>query len=66
MTTQSQQQQMAQQQQARATTGTQGGTSPSTQDGATDTHEEFCGGACGAGAGAAVIWRPVTVEPRRR
>lgn len=62
MTTQSQQQQMAQQQQARATTGTPA----STQGGATDTHEEFCGGACGAGAGAAVIWRPITVEPRRR
>ncbi|WP_434624756.1 hypothetical protein [Azospirillum sp. B2RO_4] len=62
MTTQSQQQQMAQQQQARATTGT----SPSTQGGATDTYEEFCGGACGAGAGAAVIWRPILVEPRQR
>lgn len=62
MTTQSQQQQMAQQQQARATTGTPA----STQGGATDTYEEFCGGACGAGAGAAVIWRPIMVEPRRR
>ena len=58
MTTQSQQQQMAQQQQARAGIDTQGG--------ATDTYEEFCGGACGAGAGAAVIWRPILVEPRRR
>ncbi len=65
MTTQSQQQQMAQQQQARAGIDTQGGT-PSTQGGATDTYEEFCGGACGAGAGAAVIWRPILVEPRRR
>lgn len=64
MTTQSQQQ-MAQQQQAQASIGTQGGT-PSTQGGATDTYEEFCGGACGAGAGAAVIWRPIMVEPRRR
>ncbi|BAI76573.1 hypothetical protein AZL_e02280 (plasmid) [Azospirillum sp. B510] len=64
MTTQSQQQQMAQQQQARATTVTEHGAG--IQDGATDSHEEFCGGACGAGAGAAVIWRPITVESRRR
>ena len=64
MTTQSQQQQMAQPHQQRATANTQG-SNPSTQGGATDTHEEFCGGACGAGAGAAVIWRPITVETRR-
>jgi len=63
MTTQSQQQQMAQPHQERTTTGTQG--NRSTQGGATDTHEEFCGGACGAGAGAAVIWRPISVETRR-
>ncbi|PWC80315.1 hypothetical protein TSH100_29915 [Azospirillum sp. TSH100] len=62
MTTQSQQQQMAQPHQQRATTNTLGN---NTQGGATDTHEEFCGGACGAGAGAAVIWRPITVETRR-
>lgn len=63
MTTQSQQQQMAQPRPERATTDTQ--RTSSTQGGATDTHEEFCGGACGAGAGAAVIWRPITVETRR-
>ncbi|WP_042695042.1 hypothetical protein [Azospirillum sp. B506] len=64
MTTQSQQQQMAHPQQERAIADTQG-SRPSSQGGATDSHEEFCGGACGAGAGAAVIWRPITVGTRR-
>ncbi|MBP2301382.1 hypothetical protein [Azospirillum picis] len=62
MTTQSQQQQMAQPQQGQAGAG---GTAAS-QQGATGQDDGFCGGACGAGAGAAVIWRPITVETRQR
>ncbi|CAO3427416.1 hypothetical protein [Azospirillum doebereinerae] len=55
MTTQSQQQRMAQPETGRA--GDTG--SASTQGGASDG---FVGAACGAGAGAAMIWQPVTVK----
>lgn len=58
MTTQSQQQRMAQPETARAGDAT---APASTQGGATDG---FVGGACGAGAGAAIIWQPVTVKNR--
>lgn len=60
MTTQSQQQRMAQPETARAGDSTTAA-STSAQGGATDG---FVGGACGAGAGAAIIWQPVTVKNR--
>jgi hypothetical protein len=60
MTTQSQQQRMAQPETAQAdqpheTTPTQGG-----------ALDGFVGAACGAGAGAAMIWQPVTVRSDRQ
>ena len=67
MTTQSQQQQMAQPDEVRA----QGAASAvSTQPGATASGEQeerlVWGGACGAGAGAAILWQPVTVQGSHR
>ncbi len=63
MTTQSQQQQMAQPDEVRAQ-GTAGATS--TQAGATAAggQEErlVWGSACGAGAGAAILWQPITFQ----
>ncbi|MFP5514256.1 MAG: hypothetical protein ACLGJC_14345 [Alphaproteobacteria bacterium] len=67
MTTQSQQQQMAQPDEVRA----QGAASAaSTRPGATPAAEQeeqvFWGGACGAGAGAAILWQPINVQGSRR
>jgi hypothetical protein len=59
MTTQSQQQTMAQPETAQA--GQTHDAAP-TQGGALDG---FVGAACGAGAGAAMIWQPVTVRSDR-
>ncbi len=60
MTTQSEQQSMNQPQSTQVG-GAHSGT-PS-QGGAMDG---FVGGACGAGAGAAMIWQPVTVRDDRQ
>ncbi|HYF90460.1 hypothetical protein [Azospirillum sp.] len=63
MTTQSQQQQMAQPDEVRAQ-GTAG--AASTQPGATAAGEQeerlVWGSACGAGAGAAILWQQITVQ----
>ncbi|CAO3411108.1 hypothetical protein [Azospirillum largimobile] len=63
MTTQSQQQQMAQPDEVRGQ-GTAG--AAGIQPGATAAGEReerlVWGGACGAGAGAAILWQPVTVQ----
>ncbi|CBS91105.1 hypothetical protein [Azospirillum lipoferum] len=66
MTIQSQQQQMAQPDEVRSQ-GTAG--AAGSQQGATATMQEehaFWGGACGAGAGAAILWQPITVQGSRR
>ncbi|KAA0572805.1 hypothetical protein FZ983_31260 [Azospirillum sp. B21] len=67
MTTQSQQQQMAQPGEVRAQ-GTAG--AAGIQPGATAAGEQeerlVWGGACGAGAGAAILWQPITVQGSNR
>ncbi|AWU97694.1 hypothetical protein [Azospirillum ramasamyi] len=61
MTTQSQQQQMAQPDEARAQETTD------TKPEAAGKEERLVwGSACGAGAGAAILWQPVTVQESRR
>ncbi|ANC92749.1 hypothetical protein A6A40_13145 [Azospirillum humicireducens] len=67
MTTQSQQQQMAQPDEVRAQ-GTAGAAGIQQGAAAAGEQEErlVWGGACGAGAGAAILWQPVTVLGSRR
>jgi hypothetical protein len=65
MTTQSQQQQMAQPDEVRAQ-GTAGATSTQAGAAAGEREERLVwGSACGAGAGAAILWQQITVQGNR-
>ena len=63
MTTQSQQQQMAQPDEVRAQgTARAAGIQPGATAAGEQEERLVWGGACGAGAGAAILWQPVTVQ----
>lgn len=66
MTIQSQQQQMAQPDEVRAQGAADTAIARQGTTAAVQEEHAFWGGACGAGAGAAILWQPITVQGSRR